>query len=300
VTAPRHRHLALPTGLTYHCLEWGQAAAGDGLGPEAGRRTVVLVHGFLDLAWGWAEVATRLAERYHVIAPDLRGHGDSDWIGAGGYYHFFDYVADLDAVIARLAGPRLAVVGHSMGGTITAYWAGVRPTRADAVVLLEGLGPPESTAALPARAAGWIDGWAGTRRVGRPLPSVEAAAERLRRHDPQLGLDAALTLAGHGTRAVEGGVVWKHDPLHATFGPYPFAVEAAAQYWRAVAAPVLYVDGDASRLRLAEAELARRLACFPRARRQTLPGVGHMMMRHDPAAVAAAIVEHLDGVDAQD
>jgi hypothetical protein len=52
VTAPRHRHLALPTGLTYHCLEWGQAAAGDGLGPEAGRRTVVLVHGFLDLAWG--------------------------------------------------------------------------------------------------------------------------------------------------------------------------------------------------------------------------------------------------------
>jgi len=43
----------------------------------------------------------RLATRAHVIAPDLRGHGDTDWIGAGGYYHFLDYVADLDELIAR-------------------------------------------------------------------------------------------------------------------------------------------------------------------------------------------------------
>ena len=44
-----------------------------------------------------------------VIAPDLRGHGDSDWIGAGGYYHFLDYVADLDQVIARCASGRVIV-----------------------------------------------------------------------------------------------------------------------------------------------------------------------------------------------
>jgi len=56
----------------------------------------VLVHGFLDLGYTWHEVAATLATRAHVIAPDLRGHGDSDWLGAGGYYHFFDYIPELD------------------------------------------------------------------------------------------------------------------------------------------------------------------------------------------------------------
>ena len=46
----------------------------------------MLVHGFLDLAHGWREVGDRLAARAHVVAVDLRGHGDSDWIGPGGYY----------------------------------------------------------------------------------------------------------------------------------------------------------------------------------------------------------------------
>lgn len=282
---PRDRRLALPTGLVCHLLEWG-----------AGDHTVVLVHGFLDLAWGWAGVAERLAERYRVIAVDLRGHGDSDWIGPGGYYHFFDYVADLDAVIARVADDAVSVVGHSMGGTVTAYWAGTRPSRPHRVALLEGLGPPDADGAdLPARARGWIDTWSTTARAPRVMASIADAAARLRRHDPRLGEAAATALAAHGTRAVDGGVAWKHDPLHLTQGPYPFRVDAAAQFWRAVTAPVLYLDGGASNLRLPEPELARRLACFPRARRATIADAGHMLMRHAPAAVAAALIEHLDG-----
>ena len=115
---PRSRRLALATGLNVHLLEWG-----------SGDHTVVLVHGFLDLAWGWAEVAATLAERYHIIAIDQRGHGDSDWIGAGGYYHFFDYVADLEALCDALALPVIDLVGHSMGGMICGYFAGTRPAR---------------------------------------------------------------------------------------------------------------------------------------------------------------------------
>ena len=65
------RKLALATGLTYHVLEWD--------GP--GDLTFVLVHGFADHSYMWNDVAERLAPHGHVIAPDLRGHGDSDWIG---------------------------------------------------------------------------------------------------------------------------------------------------------------------------------------------------------------------------
>ncbi len=116
------RRIALATGLHYNVLEW---AAAPGAPDDV---TFVLVHGFTDLAAGWDAVAERLTALGHVVAPDLRGHGDSDWVGPGGYYYFMDYVADLDDAIAQLARPRVIVVGHSMGGgVVVSYWAGSRP-----------------------------------------------------------------------------------------------------------------------------------------------------------------------------
>jgi len=284
---PRARRLALPTGLTYHALEWGQ-----------GDHTVVLVHGFLDLAWGWAAVAERLAARFHVVAPDLRGHGDSDWIGPGGYYHFFDYVADLDAIVARVGRTTVSVVGHSMGGSVAGYWAGTRPARVHRLALLEGLGPPESGPDLPGRTRGWIDAWrAHGARVPRGLRDLDDAAARLRKHDPLLGADDARALAVHGTRPSRGGgVVWKHDPLHLTQGPYPYRSDTAAIFWQQVSAPVLYLEGAQSRLRLPDAEVDRRLAAFPSARRAVVPGAGHMLQRNAPASVADALTAHLASV----
>ena len=87
VTANRLRH---------HLLEWGES------GP-----VVLLLHGFLEHAHVWYRVAPRLAEEgFHVFALDWRGHGDSDWVGAGGYYHFADYVADLALLVRELGGRR--------------------------------------------------------------------------------------------------------------------------------------------------------------------------------------------------
>ena len=254
----------------------------------------MLVHGFLDLAHGWCEVAEQLAARAHVIAPDLRGHGDSDWIGPGGYYHFADYVPDLDEVIARLARTRVIVVGHSMGGSVVSYWAGTRPARPAAIALLEGLGPPDQRdIELPGRTALWIDAWRGARGKTRPMPSVAEAARRLRKHDPLLGEALALRLATAGTREVEGGVAWKHDPLHMTMGPYPFRTDNAAQFWRKITCPVLVVDGGATMLNLDERERAARRTMFANHRHVVLPGAGHMMQRHQPSALARLLLELL-------
>lgn len=283
---PRERRLALSTGLTYHVLEWGTEHA----------ETIVLVHGFLDLAWGWDEVPAILARRYHVVAPDLRGHGDSDWIGAGGYYHFFDYLPDLDDVVARLARGtgKVVMVGHSMGGSVAAYWAGMRPEKVRALVLLEGIGPPEATTPVPDRAARWVEAWRAARATVKVMPSIEEAAARLRKHDPLLDAQRALTLATHGTREVAGGVTWKHDPLHLTQGPYPYRVDTAAAFWQRVTAPVLYVEGGQSRFRLADADTERRLAAFPTCSRTVIADAGHMMMRHQPQAIANAITSHIE------
>jgi pimeloyl-ACP methyl ester carboxylesterase len=176
-----------------------------------------------------------------------------------------------------------------MGGSVAAYWAGTRPEQLRALISLEGIGPPEATTPIPERTALWIDAWRLARGSAKVMPSIDDAAARLRKHDPLLDEARARTLATRGTRPVIGGVMWKHDPLHLTQGPYPYRVDVATTFWQRVTVPVLYVEGALSRFRLADADTERRLAAFPDCTRLVIPDAGHMMMRHQPAAVAAAI-----------
>jgi pimeloyl-ACP methyl ester carboxylesterase len=278
------RTLLLATGLNYHVLEWSADAAGD--------LSFVLVHGFSDLGYAWHEVAERLAPHGHVIAPDLRGHGDSDRVGAGGYYYFMDYVADLDDVIGQLARRRVVLAGHSMGGSVSGYYAGMRPERIAALALLEGLGPQDMASADgPTRTAGWIEAWKAARGKARVMASIEEAARRLRKHDDRLDEVRAMRLAEVGTRAEGGGLVWKHDPLHMTIGPYPFRIETAMKYWQRITCPVLIIDGADSRMTLPADERARRRAQFANHRHVVVADSGHAIPRHQPARVAELLLE---------
>lgn len=251
------------------------------------------MHGFLDLSWGWyPAVQAGLAERFHVVAADMRGHGDSDRVGAGGYYHFMDYVADLACLVEEVGRARVSLVGHSMGGSIVAYYAGAFAGRAERVALLEGLGPPEDETPPPDRTRHWVEAWRRTRsNEGRGHPSLEAAAERLRAADPKLGPELALFLAEHGTEPLpDGRRRFKHDPLHLTRGPYPFSVSVAETYWRRVDCPVLLIEGAESPFR-ALPDLERRAGCFGKAIRVVIPDAGHMIQRHQPAALCRALLE---------
>jgi pimeloyl-ACP methyl ester carboxylesterase len=276
------RKLPLATGLTYSVLEWD--------GP--GDLTFVLVHGFSDLGHMWHPVAEQLAQHGHVIAPDLRGHGDSDWVGPGGYYYFMDYVADLDDVIHQLARRRVILVGHSMGGSVCSYYTGTRPERPAGLMLLEGLGPPDmADADGPLRTATWIDAWRTARAKVRPMATLDDAVRRLKKHDDRLDDALARRLAELGTRPVDGGLAWKHDPLHTTFGPFAFRLQVAIKYWQRITCPVTIVDGADSRLTLPAPERERRRAYFANHRHVVVAGAGHAIPRHQPARVAELILE---------
>jgi pimeloyl-ACP methyl ester carboxylesterase len=286
------RKLSLATGLTYNLLCWDGPA---GAAPPDDELSFVLVHGFADLAYAWREVGDLLAAHGQVIAPDLRGHGDSDWV-TGGYYYFADYLADLDDVIAQLARRRVVLVGHSMGGSVCAYYAGMRPDRVGRLVLLEGLGPPDMAALDgPVRTAAWVDAWRAARTRVRTMASLDEAVRRLRSHDDRLDAATARRLAEVGTRPVDGGVVWKHDPLHMTAGPHAFRLEVAIKYWQRIAAPTLILDGADSRMNLPLDERARRRAHFATHQHVEVADAGHAIARHQPARVAELVIAAVTG-----
>lgn len=150
MTEPRHR-IVDSLGLPIHCLEWGESS-GDAL---------ILVHGFLDLAFSWtpfvAELQRRRPKPLWIVAPDCRGHGDSGWVGAGGYYHFPDYVLDLDHVVRALGVNSFKLIGHSMGGTISLLFTGAFPERVSKLALIEGVGPVGMNFTdAPVRMGQWI------------------------------------------------------------------------------------------------------------------------------------------------
>lgn len=285
---PISRKIDLATGLSSHILEWD--ADSD--------HTVILVHGFLDLAWGWQPmVESGLAGRFHLVAVDMRGHGDSDRIGPGGYYHFMDYLADLADVVAQLGREKVSLVGHSMGGSICSYYAGTFPEQVNKLAMLEGLGPPEVSMTMPQRTRSWIEGWKRARsHESRSYPGVAEAAARLRAHDDLLQPEMAKMLAERGTvEAADGGRRFKHDPLHLTRGPYPFQVDLAASFWRDITCPVLFLEGSESTFTHHRDEVEKRTGFFQKAERKTIDGAAHMMHRHRPAELARILAEFLAG-----
>lgn len=297
-TASRRR---LATGLSYHLLEWRPVSSDPT--PSHAPPLVLLLHGFLDSSWTWQVLLeTGLLDAFHLLAPDLRGHGDSDRIGAGGYYHFIDYLADLHdlvrQILAESGQTQLALVGHSMGGTIASYYAGSFPEQVCRLITLDSLSLPPSGGSLdsiPERVRAWLGAWDRVqKKPQRPMPDLEDAARRLQLYDRRLSPELAAWLAERGSReTTDGQWLFKHDPLHTTPGPYPFLLEIAAGFWRRVKCPTLHVVATDSELAGSETQLSEYLGYFADARLARVAEAGHMLHRHQPAAVATLLRDFL-------
>ncbi len=265
---------------------------------SADRPVLLFIHGFLDHGKAFAPMAELLCDRWQIVAPDMRGHGESGWVGQGGNYHFADYYDDLRLIVEQLRGP-VGLIGHSMGGMIATGVAALFPEKIRALMLLDGMGPPNGSASegLP-RLQQFVETLAKQdlqlspaqrRHARKALPSLAAAAARLQAANPRLSPAIAARLAETGTEAVVGGFCWRHDPLHRVPSARPFRVDEAVDLWRGLTMPVLSIYAEHSNW--CPPDLDERYALIEQLVCRQLPGAGHNLHHEFPQQLAAVAAQ---------
>ena len=285
-----------PTSHTYfsqrlrlHYVDWG----------HGGRPPLLLLHGGRDHCRNWDWTAAALRDDWHVIAPDLRGHGDSQWSPDGGYT-MAGYIYDLAQLVHQQRLAPVTIVAHSLGGNIALRYAGIYPEVVARVVAVEGLGPPPRV--LAERAARTIaermDDWVREQRalagrLPRRYASIEDAFRRMQEENPHLSAEQARHLTVHGVNQNEDGTYsWKFDNYVRAWPPYDMGGRDIALLWSRIACPTLLLYGRES----ASGDPAAdgRAAPFRHARVVGVERAGHWLHHDRPDEFLRILREFLD------
>jgi pimeloyl-ACP methyl ester carboxylesterase len=261
--------------LRLHYVDWGNEGA-----PH-----LILLHGGRDHCRNWDWMAEDLRSDYHIIAPDLRGHGDSAW-STSGDYSMGAFVYDLAQLIHQQKLAPVRIVAHSLGGNIALRYAGVFPETVSKLVSIEGMGPsPQMLAQRSARSAGerlrdWV---ADTRslagRIPRRYPTIEDAFHRMQAENKHLTEAQARYLTLHGAMQNEDGTYsWKFDNYVRAFSPVDLPPDELQELWGAIACPILLVNGAESWA--SNPEKDGRAGFFKDVRVAEFEGAGHWV-HHD-------------------
>ena len=279
-------HLYFSQRLRLHYVTWGKEGA-----PE-----LLLIHGGRDHCRNWDWVAERLSGRYHITAPDLRGHGDSEW-ATGDAYSEIGYVYDIAQLVLQKKMAPVTIIAHSLGGSIALLYSGLFPETVKQVVAIEGLGPsPEMLARFDSqpveqRVRGRIEARrAAAGRSPRKYPTLDAAVARMKEENTHLNDEQARHLTLHGAVQNEDGTYsWKFDnSVRLGSGPGGLSLEDQRHVWSCITAPVLLIRGAESWA--SDPQKDGRMAHFKNARLANIEHAGHWS-HHDQLDV---FMRHVD------
>ena len=269
-------HIYFSQRLRLHYVDWGNDRAPP----------VLLVHGGRDHCRNWDWVARELKASHHVVAPDLRGHGDSQWL-IGAAYAIIDYVYDIAQLVRQTGMENMVVIGHSLGGAVALAYAGLYPRKVRKLVAIEGLGAWLNAGddATPSheRLLAWIDNLQQlSGRIPKRYPTLEDALHRMREANPHLTAEQARHLTIHGSNQNEDGThSWKFDNYMRAWSPVGLSARQTLGLYRRITCPTLLVHGTESWASDARAD--GRLAVFQNARSVTVENAGHWV-HHDQLA----------------
>ncbi|MEX0682944.1 MAG: alpha/beta hydrolase [Dehalococcoidia bacterium] len=278
---PTDHYLDLPTGIRTHYLRWGD----DTLPP------IVLNHATGFLARLWQPVAERLAERYTVYAPDIRGHGDTDKpLAEGDNYHWLRLVEDLRALFDLLGFSAVPFVGHSAGAATALYLAAQHPKYFSHLVAIEPIVMPGGIQPDEERRAQMSEGARKRRAV---FDSIDEMLEQYRARSlfKRWSDDLLRLYAEHGTFVREDGRVQLKCP--GEIEGAIFANSASLDVWSIlpdIHAPVLVLRGEHTEpfLSMVAESVATRL---PSARLETIPEAGHLAPMERPDIIADLVLD---------
>ena len=266
-------HIYFSQRLRLHYVDWGNEDA----------PALLLVHGGRDHCRNWDWVAHELKSDYHDIAPDLRGHGDSQWL-VGGAYTTVDYVYDIAQLVRQARLDDVVVIGHSMGGSVSLAFTGLYPDKVRKLVSIEGMGmsPPTADDSTPGheRLLGWVDNLrALSGRIPKRYATLEDAFQRMYQANPHLTEDQARHLTIHGSNQNEDGTYsWKFDNYMRAWSPLGLSARQTVGLYRRIICPTLLVHGGESWA--SDPEQDGRLEYFRNARSVGVENAGHWV-HHD-------------------
>jgi len=253
-------------GLRLHYVDWGNAAA----------QPFVMVHGLDRVARTFDHVAPHFARRYHVIAIDMRGHGDSGW-DAEGRYRVEDHAWDLARLVQLLGLRNLTLWGNSTGGRVVQVFGGMYPDLVSRVIA-EDVGPerPRQIADNYSRRVAQEEaGWA----------SEEELLAQLRKTNSGTSDAVLVPYVKYGTkRRDDGRLIWKRDPALVK----GFVATDLWRFVREIKAPTLYVLGGRSTIVPPETQEQLKKT-LPRVTIVTIPDVGHYPSDEKPDEFVAIV-----------
>jgi esterase len=267
---PADRYVTV-NGLRVHYVDWG----------TAGKQPMILLHGIGRVARTFDHIAPRFTPDYHVIAVDMRGHGDSAW-SPNAAYLVEDYVRDIESLAAELRLRNIVIWGNSTGGRVAQVFAGLHPELV-AAVISEDVGPerPREIADGMTNRLKQEDatGWA----------SEDELLAQLKKNSSRTAEAVLQASVRYGTkRRDDGRVIWKRDPnIGAGFVP--------TELWRFVSrirSPIIYILGGRSAIVPAETQEQLKKT-LPQVKIVTMPGLGHYPSEEDPAGFAAIVNQFL-------
>jgi len=260
---------------------------------------ILLIHGGQDHCRNWDWVAENLRDDYHIIAPDLRGHGDSQW-SVGGSYTMPEYIYDMAHLVDQKNMAPVTIISHSLGGMIGLQYAGLYPDKVKSIVAIEGLGASplmlakSENKSINQKLTDWSDELRNiSGRTPRRYGSLEDAFSRMQKENPHLSEKQARHLTVHGVNQNEDGTFsWKFDNYVRIFKPLGLSPEETRYLWSRITCPTLLIRGTESWA--SDPIEDGRITSFQNAHVVSIEGAGHWV-HHDRLEMFIKLVrDHLD------
>ena len=260
--APSKSRFIEANGVKLHYLDYG----------TAGRRPMLCVHGGSAHAHWFDYVAPGFTPDHHVLAPDLRGHGDSAWADPQ-TYSFETHAEDINAFLEKLDLKDVVLIGHSMGGMISLVYAAKYPGRVSRLIVVD------STMLMPMNNVTKMREFSS-----RPAKIYATQDELVARYrlEPAKSQIAATEVIHHvamhsGRQDNEGG--WQHKfdrPVYRNFRQVP-----GVPLWEKIKIPAMVIAGEHS-TRFNPEVLAEIRAKAPQVQSAEVPASDHHITLENP------------------